>query len=377
MPTIFQRKKFPSHCYVPGTPCTTPLRISIVVAFPYVRTYHFSVTVIIQEIDSSGGTTCFVGPKLVAKESRHVGEEYLKMEFHESFAKTQLKAKRLALKFNGIVRDRLELRGSPATRVWGVTFVDCSVYEFCEGGSSLLRGVLVEKLLEPAKGYTKWNGNNGYVHGEGAFTATDPPVRPLVQAQQTCLEGNLDAVLEGDEEEEESDSDSGDSVQSAKGVPAEHAAGGTACDTRTAGDEDKAGEAGKAGYASRSASGARGRGRGGGSARTSGSIPPRAPTPFAPTAQNYVQAFSHFTYRHTRRKMLVCDLQGVLNNTAADEGCAGVFELTDPVIHYRSDTGRQQVYGKTDLGSCGINAFFATHKCNDVCRLLGLRPGAK
>lgn len=299
------------------------------------------------------------------------------MEFHESFARTQLKAKRLALKFNDIVRARLNLRGSPAARVWDVIFVDCSVYEYVGSESSLLRGVLVEKLLEPVKDYTKWNGNNGYVHGEGASTATDAPVQQQVQVQRARLEGNLDAVLEGDEEEEETDSDSDGSVQSTKGGPAEYAAGDTACDARTAGNEDEAGKASQAGKATRSASGARGRGRGGRHTRTSDNDPPCAPTPFAPTAQCYVQAFSHFTYRHTRRKMLVCDLQGVRNTTAADEDRAGVFELTDPVIHYRSDTGRQQVYGKTDLGPRGINAFFETHKCNDVCRLLGYRPGAK
>ena len=48
-----------------------------------------------------------------------------------------------------------------------------------------------------------------------------------------------------------------------------------------------------------------------------------------------IQAFSHFTYVFTRRKMLVCDLQGVL-----DVSCSPpCFELTDPVIHYTSRSG--------------------------------------
>ncbi|CAN0550518.1 unnamed protein product, partial [Ectocarpus sp. 12 AP-2014] len=83
------------------------------------------------------------------------------------------------------------------------------------------------------------------------------------------------------------------------------------------------------------------------------------------------QAFSHFSYWQTRRRMLVCDLQGVLSSSALGEDRAGVFELTDPVIHYRSKSGRTQVYGKTDLGKSGMNKFFETHRCNDVCRLLG------
>ncbi|CAN0552922.1 unnamed protein product, partial [Ectocarpus sp. 12 AP-2014] len=88
--------------------------------------------------------------------------------------------------------------------------------------------------------------------------------------------------------------------------------------------------------------------------------------------ESYVQAFSHFSYRKSRRKMLVCDLQGVQSTSTIHEDRAGVFELTDPVIHYRSTSGRRQVYGRTDLGKRGMRKFFGTHQCNDVCRLLGL-----
>jgi len=42
----------------------------------------------------------------------------------------------------------------------------------------------------------------------------------------------------------------------------------------------------------------------------------------------------------------VCDLQGVFNVSANDL----VFELTDPVIHYTSNTGREKVFGRTDKG---------------------------
>ncbi|CAM9785669.1 unnamed protein product, partial [Hapterophycus canaliculatus] len=93
---------------------------------------------------------------------------------------------------------------------------------------------------------------------------------------------------------------------------------------------------------------------------------------FAPDAECFPQAFSHFSYFETRRKMLVCDLQGVLSCSAAGEGRAGVFELTDPVIHYKSKSGRRQVYGRTDLGRKGMDKFFDTHRCNAVCRLLGI-----
>ncbi|CAN0477608.1 unnamed protein product, partial [Hapterophycus canaliculatus] len=88
--------------------------------------------------------------------------------------------------------------------------------------------------------------------------------------------------------------------------------------------------------------------------------------------ESYVQAFSHFSYRYTRRRLLVCDLQGVQSTSAVGQDHQGVFELTDPVIHYRSASGRAQVYGRTDFGKRGIHRFFETHYCNDVCRLLGL-----
>ena len=42
--------------------------------------------------------------------------------------------------------------------------------------------------------------------------------------------------------------------------------------------------------------------------------------------------------------------------------------LTDPAIHSVESLGRG--YGELDLGSVGIEAFFATHKCEKVCRHL-------
>ena len=80
------------------------------------------------------------------------------------------------------------------------------------------------------------------------------------------------------------------------------------------------------------------------------------------------QAFSHFTYRHTGRKNLVCDLQGVFNKFASPP----LFELTDPVIHYSSSRGRKMVNGRSDRGKKGMQQFFNSHKCNPLCNLLKL-----
>ena len=94
-----------------------------------------------------------------------------------------------------------------------------------------------------------------------------------------------------------------------------------------------------------------------------------AEVPISIAVADIPQAFSHFTYRCSRREMLVCDLQGVLDEAASPP----LFELTDPVIHYASRSGRQNVYGRTDRGKKGINSFLKTHVCSDLCRALQRR----
>ena len=81
------------------------------------------------------------------------------------------------------------------------------------------------------------------------------------------------------------------------------------------------------------------------------------------------QAFSHFTYRYTQRKVLVCDLQGVLSSNSSDP----CFEFTDPVIHFRSRRGRNNVFGRTDRGPKGVDDFFKSHTCSPLCRALNRR----
>lgn len=85
------------------------------------------------------------------------------------------------------------------------------------------------------------------------------------------------------------------------------------------------------------------------------------------------QAFSHFTYRFTKRRLLVCDLQGVLTTTADGSDHRRQFEFTDPVVHYKSRTGRSNVFGRTDLGQRGMRAFLKTHVCGHLCRSLTRR----
>ncbi|CAM9961370.1 unnamed protein product [Ectocarpus sp. 6 AP-2014] len=344
----------------------------------------------LQEVSSRTGK--FVGPKLVAKESSYVDDDNLKMAFHESFAKTQHTSKLLAAKFNERVRERTSILGVPTTHIWEVSFIDCSVYQFLEG--SILRGVLVEKMLEPACRYTKWNGNNGYVRSVFGPPAVTPGEGEI--ARQVRVEGMMEVIVEGDEED--GDASSVDSDNDCR--PTEEAGAEVGGAMATAGSKDRTPAGSSAAVVGGEASAEGGGGAATASAAT-GSILGKRPRPattaddandgdgarahdhaplhhglssrsFAPKAECYPQAFSHFSFWQTRRRMLVCDLQGVLSSSGAGEDRAGLFEFTDPVIHYRSKSGRTQVYGKTDLGRSGMNQFFKTHRCNDVCRLLGI-----
>ncbi|KAJ8599329.1 hypothetical protein CTAYLR_005355 [Chrysophaeum taylorii] len=72
------------------------------------------------------------------------------------------------------------------------------------------------------------------------------------------------------------------------------------------------------------------------------------------------QAFSHFTFCAAAGERIVVDIQGV----------GDLF--TDPQIHTRDGLG----FGVGNGGSRGIALFFATHRCNRVCRCMRLAPFA-
>jgi len=81
----------------------------------------------------------------------------------------------------------------------------------------------------------------------------------------------------------------------------------------------------------------------------------------SPDDRNTPHAFSHWTWVASGGKMLVCDIQGVGDN------------YTDPQIH--SNAGHHNfLFGRGDMGIEGVQQFFATHRCNGLCRYLGLPP---
>jgi hypothetical protein len=81
-----------------------------------------------------------------------------------------------------------------------------------------------------------------------------------------------------------------------------------------------------------------------------------------------LQAFTHWTHERSRGLLMVNDLQGVRMKNEHGES---VFRLCDPAIHC-TDVMR---FTRTNLGVEGFKLFFDTHKCNDVCKHLGLAVG--
>lgn len=83
---------------------------------------------------------------------------------------------------------------------------------------------------------------------------------------------------------------------------------------------------------------------------------------------DFPQAFSHWVYVQTDHELIVCDLQGVLN----EEGRHPRFELTDPCINCKGKRSGRKLYGSTNMGLKGLRAFHKHHTCNNVCKGLGL-----
>ena len=72
-------------------------------------------------------------------------------------------------------------------------------------------------------------------------------------------------------------------------------------------------------------------------------------------------AFSHFTFERSDGREVVVDIQGVGDL------------YTDPQIHSLDGEG----FGRGNMGTRGITLFFASHRCNGICRMLGLTPFAQ
>lgn len=73
--------------------------------------------------------------------------------------------------------------------------------------------------------------------------------------------------------------------------------------------------------------------------------------------RNTPQAFSHFTFVASDYRLMIVDIQGVNDS------------YTDPQIHTADGRG----FGAGNLGTFGMEKFLESHRCNEVCKWLGLR----
>ena len=71
------------------------------------------------------------------------------------------------------------------------------------------------------------------------------------------------------------------------------------------------------------------------------------------------QAFSHFTHTVSRGALIVVDVQGFQDF----RGCPQEL-YTDPQINSMPP---EKPFGKADMRQKGIDKFFSTHRCNEVC----------
>lgn len=254
-------------------------------------------------------TSSFRLGAMVAKETREVERIEEHIDFHRMFCETQSLAAHLAGHFN---RRLHSLPAFDEKTTPTISFLRCSILlledkEFPHGE----RGMLVEKRLDTDKfGWCKWNNNFGGVHGRASHAPFDEEYELKILKDPLA-----DIILEEEDSDYEDSSDGDNADADADAVEFDSEDSGN-CTTD-------------------------------------------------PSA--YLQAFSHFTYLFTNRKVLVCDLQGVLNT----ESTPPMFELSDPAIHSRSAKGRHK-FGNTDKGQKGITSFFKTHKCSNICEHMKL-----
>ena len=310
--------------------------------------------------------------QMVAKQSNKQipGEDMFSLEFHEPFCRTQSNASLWANKFNHAMSEHLvHLRSlQSASRI---RYLKPLVYRLWDTESYGGRcDVLVEEFL-PGK-YTKWNNNAGKVKrqvklptssttdladgGSGAnrsrvlvgvsaetSAATSAVFPHLRSTSRTADLANRWGALPEESDEEDSSNDSDDLL---------------AIWSSSSRDEND-----NVGFASASSTHET-------SPAPSGDSKRQALRGLTVEDIEFLvpQCFSHFTYERSGYEELVCDIQGTWNRVDG-------FALTDPVIHHRfacTREGEKNNYGDTDRGLKGIHKFMETHKCNALCRVLGL-----
>eukprot|EP00930_Biecheleria_cincta_P059163 TRINITY_DN44919_c0_g1_i1.p1 TRINITY_DN44919_c0_g1~~TRINITY_DN44919_c0_g1_i1.p1 ORF type:complete len:708 (-),score=130.24 TRINITY_DN44919_c0_g1_i1:116-2239(-) len=245
-----------------------------------------------------------VGDAIVVKESRFVEDITKAGQFHIPFLATQHKAANLARKFNVSLDTKLKGR-LDSEKVPRIDFLRCAVFEYFDSSEGCNISFLMEDKIDH-KQYQKWNDNKGGVHGQRFYGADFENAFGMPAPAFEGQRKQLEVMIEGEDEDEDDEMETNLWSASRQFEPIS--------------DED---------------------------------VP---------------QAFTHWTYRISKRSKMVCDLQGVLDKTCKPP----MFLLTDPCIHSSAGYATHQAFGRTDCGDRGMHKFFATHKCNALCRILGI-----
>ncbi len=304
----------------------------------------------------------FVGPIFVAKESRFVELESgsntgRRMDYHREFMRTQAISSEYARKFNKALEDIVD-HFDPRHRSYilgqiklipKIEFLEPMVVETYDPSKKNPKNkegiyeILVEPFLEGK--YEKFNDNMGMVKGQ----AKSIPEGELMSDSLDELKREFEKMMNDFAKQLELRSGGGGRANNALSAICEE-------DEEEEDDEEEEEKIIEAKHEKPSKSGS---------------------YDFSAIKKEYVpQAFSHFTFENSQKNFMVVDLQGVHEYNSDGTSC---FRLTDPVIHDQrkkknsnSKKHRSWSFGRTDRGRKGMKAFFHTHQCNDLCRLLGL-----
>lgn len=89
-------------------------------------------------------------------------------------------------------------------------------------------------------------------------------------------------------------------------------------------------------------------------------------TSHATVTANFPGAFAHWSWVESKGELMVSDIQGIRSGAG--------YTLTDPCVH---SVGNSEGFGMSDLGMLGVEEFFEKHRCNELCKDLGLGTDAK
>ena len=298
-------------------------------------------------LDSNG---VFVGPMMVAKESRfveyHYGNNYQQqLDYHTNFMRTQYIASSFAKLYNMAVTDARNhyFGGNDKQQdllrlIPKIHFIEPMIVDLIEKNDKGEKNILIERYLEGE--YKKFNNNAGYVEDEVKWLVNRMNITLGLGSNSLNNRSNdndigLGAIAEdsGEEDDDESDDDVDEINETYNNSNSKQIA-------------------------------------------PHRELKCSIDTLFSLLNQDacFPQAFSHFTYEKSKRKLMVVDLQGVFTVNKADG--TKVYELTDPVIHQRPSGKKSERkmmnFGRTDRGIMGMKAFFETHECTDACKFLGL-----